>query len=266
LIFVNKCYGLVKLDETLLKRLFRAQTNDCSPEATLLMSTVLITGANRGIGLELARSYAAKGGTVIATARAPEASEGLKALKATHPSLQVLPLDVTDAASLDALVARLSRRPVELLIANAGVMGPRAGSDDPANTPQRWAEVLATNVTGVFFTVQALLPNLRAASGAKIAILSSRMASSTAAAGTSYLYRASKAAAANVGNNFATELKPAGIAVGVYHPGWVKTDMGGSGADITVETSAAGLMQRFAHLSVATSGVFEDYAGAAIKY
>jgi NAD(P)-dependent dehydrogenase (short-subunit alcohol dehydrogenase family) len=118
----------------------------------------------------------------------------------------------------------------------------------------------------VFFTVQALLPNLKAASGAKIAILSSLMASSTRAVGTSYLYRASKAAAANVGNNFASELKPAGIAVGIYHPGWVKTDMGGSGADISVETSAAGLVQRFAQLSVATTGVFEDYAGTAIKY
>jgi NAD(P)-dependent dehydrogenase (short-subunit alcohol dehydrogenase family) len=230
------------------------------------MTTVLITGANRGIGLQLARSYAAKGATVIATARMPDAAEALKALKAAHASLQVLPLDVTDAASLDALVAQLSRRPVDLLIANAGVIGPRAGSDDPANTAQRWAEVLATNVTGVFFTVRALLPNLKAAPGSKIAILSSRMGSSSAAVGSSYLYRASKAAAANVGNNFAGELKPAGIAVGVYHPGWVKTDMGGAGADITVETSAAGLMQRFSALSMATTGVFEDYAGAAIKY
>jgi NAD(P)-dependent dehydrogenase (short-subunit alcohol dehydrogenase family) len=230
------------------------------------MPTVLITGANRGIGLELARSYARQGATVIATARAPGESDGLKALKAAHTSVQVLPLDVTDAASLDAVVAQLSRRPIDLLIANAGVMGPRTASDDPGNTTQRWADVLAVNVTGVFFTIRAVIPNLKAASGAKIAILSSRMASSTAAAGTSYLYRASKAAAANVGNNFATELKPAGIAVGIYHPGWVKTDMGGSSADIAVETSAAGLVQRFGLLSVATTGVFEDYAGAPIKY
>ncbi len=242
------------------------QTNVSLPKACLLMSTVLITGANRGIGLELARRYAQQGATVIATARAPETSQGLAALQAAHASLQMFPLDVTDAASLDALVARLSRRPVDLLIANAGLMGPRTSSDDPGNTTQRWAEVLATNVTGVFFTIRALLPNLKAAPGAKIAILSSRMASSTAAAGTSYLYRASKAAAANVGNNFAMELKPAGIAVGIYHPGWVKTDMGGAGANITVETSAAGLVQRIARLSVVTSGVFEDYAGAAIKY
>ncbi len=230
------------------------------------MTAVLITGANRGIGLELARRYAASGATVIATARAPDTAPGLAALKAAHPTMQVLPLDVGHVGSLDALVARLSRRPIDVLIANAGVMGPRAAIDDPENTMQRWAEVLSTNVTGAFFTVRALLPNLKAAPGAKIAIISSRMASSQAAKGSSYLYRASKAAAANVGVNLAVELKPAGIAVGVYHPGWVQTDMGGSGADITPAASADGLVQRIATLSVATSGVFEDYAGAGIAY
>lgn len=230
------------------------------------MSTVLITGANRGIGLELARNYAAAGATVIGTARNPAAATDLSALMAAHSSLQVLPLDVTDAGSLDALVAQLSRRPIDLLIANAGVIGPRGGVDDTENTAQRWADVMATNVAGVFFTVRALLPNLKAAPSAKIAIISSRMASSDAAKGSSYLYRSSKAAAANVGVNLANELKPAGIAVGIYHPGWVKTDMGGAGADITTATSASGLVQRFATLSIDTSGVFEDYAGVPIKY
>ncbi len=230
------------------------------------MSTVLITGASRGIGLQLARAYAEAGASVIATARNPESAAELTSLLAAHPGLLVLPLDVTDAASLDALVARLSRRPIDLLIANAGVMGARGGVDDQDNTAARWADVLATNVAGVFFTVRALLPNLKAASSAKIAIVSSRMASSVAANGSSYLYRASKAAAANIGANFASELRPAGIAVGIYHPGWVKTDMGGTGADITVAESANGLVQRFAKLNIATTGVFEDYAGVPIKF
>ena len=92
------------------------------------------------------------------------------------------------------------------------------------------------------------------------------MASSQAAKGSSYLYRASKAAAANIGINLAVELKPAGIAVGIYHPGWVQTDMGGKAADITPAASAEGLVNRIAKLSVETTGVFEDYAGAAIVY
>ncbi len=233
---------------------------------SLTMTTVLITGANRGIGLELARQYARAGATVIATARDPGSAAELTALRAAHATVQVLPLDVTSSTSLDALVAQVSRRPVDVLIANAGVMGPRTGIDDAENTPQRWGEVLAANVTGVFFTVRALLPNLKAAPGSKIAILSSRMASSHAAKGSSYLYRASKAAAANVGINLAAELKPAGIAVGIYHPGWVQTDMGGKAADITPAVSAGGLISRIAKLNVETTGVFEDYAGAAIAY
>ncbi len=230
------------------------------------MPICLITGANRGIGLELARAYARAGTTVIATARRPADATALAALAAEHPSLTVLPLDVADAASIAALAAAIQGRPVDLLIANAGVIGPRGGIDDPANTAALWAEVMAVNVTGVYLTVRAVLPGLRAAKAAKVAILSSRMASSKVASGSSYLYRASKAAAANIGANLAVEMKPAGIAVGIYHPGWVKTDMGGAGADIAPAASAAGLVQRFTHLSLATTGVFEDYAGASIAF
>jgi NAD(P)-dependent dehydrogenase (short-subunit alcohol dehydrogenase family) len=228
--------------------------------------TCLITGANRGIGLELARAYARIGATVIATARDPAAASDLTRLKAEHASLQILPLDVTDATSFDALAARLSRHPIDVVIANAGLMGPRGSLDDPDNTAARWAEVLAVNVTGVYLTARALVPNLKAAAGAKFAILSSRMGSSVSAAGSSYLYRASKAAAANLGANLAVEWKPHGIAVGSYHPGWVQTDMGGAAADIPATTSATGLIDRIAHLSLATSGTFEDYAGQRIAH
>ena len=230
------------------------------------MLTCLITGANRGIGFELARHYAQSGATVIATARAPTEAAELQKLKASQPLGHIHSLDVTDPASIASLAAALSRRPIDLLIANAGVIGPRGGHEDQANTPVLWAHVLATNVSGVFFTVSALAPNVIAAGQGKIAIVSSRMGSSRAAAGSSYLYRASKAAAANLGANFAAELKPKGVAVGVYHPGWVKTDMGGAGADITAAASAKGLIKRFGHLSIATTGVFEDYSGAAIAY
>ena len=230
------------------------------------MITCLITGANRGIGLELARHYAGSGATVLATARHPETATELAKLATAHPTLQILALDVTDPASCERLAAALKGRAIDRLIANAGVIGPRGGLADPANTAKLWADVLAVNVTGVFLTVRSLADNVTAAKGGRIAIISSRMGSSTAAAGSSYLYRASKAAAANLGANFATELKPKGVAVGVYHPGWVKTDMGGAGADIAPAVSAGGLAQRIEHLCLATTGVFEDYAGASIAY
>jgi NAD(P)-dependent dehydrogenase (short-subunit alcohol dehydrogenase family) len=227
--------------------------------------TVLITGANRGIGLELARLYAAGGAAVIATARTPDAAGDLLELKRAHGTLRILPLDVTDTASFGRLAASLKGARIDRLICNAGAMGPRGASDDPENTAAAWAGVMAINATGVFFTIQALAP-LVTPNGGKVAVISSRMGSSTAAAGASYLYRASKAAAANIGANFAVELRPEGIAVGVYHPGWVRTDMGGAAADIPAATSAAGLVKRIEHLTLATSGSFEDYAGSPIAY
>ena len=122
------------------------------------------------------------------------------------------------------------------------------------------------NVTGVFLTVQALLPNLSRSSTPKIAIISSQMASHTRAPGGSFIYRASKAAALNLGRNLAGELKPQGIAVGIYHPGWVRTDMGGEAADISVEEAARGLAERFDTLSLETSGCFETWDGRPHPY
>ena len=112
-------------------------------------------------------------------------------------------------------------------------------------------------------TIQTVLPNLRRAEAAKIAIISSQMATQTNAPGRSYIYRSSKAAALNLGRNLAVDLRAEGIAVGIYHPGWVQTDMGGASADITEEAAAAGLSERFADLSLATTGCFETWDGRA---
>ena len=121
------------------------------------------------------------------------------------------------------------------------------------------------NVTGVFLTVQALLPHLRRGRRPRIAIVASQLGSSTRARGGSFIYRASKAAAVNLGRNLAVDLAPE-IAVGIYHPGWVRTDMGGAGADIDVETAARGLVARFAVLGPATTGCFEDWEGREIPF
>ena len=226
------------------------------------MVTVVITGAGRGIGLELARVYADRGDTVIGTVRAPDKAGELRKLGA---SVTVLPLDVTDEASHAALARALAGRPIVILIANAGVLDARGGLDDPANSTAMWTAMLATNVMGVFFTARALASNVATAKG-RIAIISSRMGSSERAGGNTYAYRASKAAASNLAANLAVELKPKGVAVGSYHPGWVKTAMGGSGADIEPATSARGLVARIDALTLATSGTFETYDGARIAY
>ncbi|WP_426031447.1 SDR family NAD(P)-dependent oxidoreductase [Cypionkella sp. TWP1-2-1b2] len=211
--------------------------------------TTLITGATRGIGRALLQHYQAAGAVVIGTARKPA------------PGLRTL--DVTDAAAQHALGQSIDS--LDLLICNAGVYPDRGQRLDDGYAPALWAEGFNTNVVGVFLTIQALLPALRRAQG-KIAIISSQMASDTTAPGGSYIYRASKAAALNLGRNLASDLKAQGIAVGIYHPGWVQTDMGGASADITEAQSALGLAARFAALSLATTGCFETWDGQAHPY
>ncbi len=212
---------------------------------------VLITGANRGVGQALAALYRDAGHAVIGTARDGSGDEML---------------DVTDPGQQAALGKRLEGQPIDLLICNAGVYLDKGQKLDSGFPADMWAREFAVNVTGVFLTVQALLPNLRLAKDAKIAIISSQMASHERAPGGSYIYRASKAAALNLGRNLSSDLKREGIAVGIYHPGWVQTDMGGQAAEITVSQAAAGLAGRFDHLSLATTGCFETWDGRAHPY
>ncbi len=209
----------------------------------------VITGANRGIGRALFQQMTARGDSVTGTERTPDVNSDL------------VPFDVTDTGSLAGLVADLDGMPVDLLVCNAGVYLDKGADLDTGYAPDLWADTFATNVTGVFLTIQALLPHLRAEGLSKVAIISSQMGSSARPKGGSYIYRASKAAALNLGRNLATDLRSDGISVGIYHPGWVRTEMGGSMADISVEDAAAGLIKRFDHLSLATSGCFEMWNG-----
>ena len=213
---------------------------------------VLITGASRGIGAALLQGLTARGDDAQGTARS--ARDGL------------LPLDVTDPGSQRALADRLEGEPLDALICNAGIYPDKGQSLDDGYPPETWAESFATNVTGVFLAVQALLPNLRRGTDPRIAIISSQMASHQRAPGGSYIYRASKAAALNLGRNLATDLKSEGIAVGIYHPGWVRTDMGGGSAAISVEESAQGLMARVDALGLANTGCFETWDGQPHPY
>lgn len=216
----------------------------------------IVTGASRGIGLELVRQMTARGDTVLGTMRAPGEAAG--------PG-QWAVLDVTDPASVTAL-SRAHPDPLDLLVCNAGVYLDKLNELDTGFAAEMWADTFAVNVTGVFLTVQAFLPQLRAAEAGRVAIIGSQMGSDTRALGGSFIYRASKAAALNLGRNLASELQPDGIAVAVYHPGWVQTDMGGTAADLTVTESASGLVQRFDELSLKTTGRFLCWDGSEHPY
>ncbi|MFK7943793.1 MAG: SDR family oxidoreductase [Paracoccaceae bacterium] len=220
--------------------------------------TTFIVGASRGIGREMAQQAKARGDRVIVSVRTGQAATELENMVD-----QVVTFDVTDEDSMQAAAANLG--PIDLLICNAGVYRGRGGMDAPDSGLDAWSDVMLTNVAGPFLSIRAFLGNI-SAPGGKITIISSKMGSSELAPGNGYLYRASKAAATNVACNLAAELKPRGIAVGSYHPGWVRTDMGGDNADISVAESAAGLLARFDTLSMETTGVFEGYNGEALPF
>ncbi len=212
---------------------------------------IVITGASRGIGAGLAAHYRAQGIEVMGTGRSVTAD---------------ITLDVTRPGSHTEMAEQLGDRAVDLLVCNAGVYLDKGDDLESGFGPDLWAQSFATNVTGVFLSIQALLPHLRRSGMPRIAIISSQMGSSELAPGGSYIYRASKAAVLNLGRNLATDLKPQGIAVGIYHPGWVQTDMGGAAAAITVADCVAGLSARFAALSLETTGCFETWDGRAHPY
>ena len=221
--------------------------------------TIVVTGANRGIGYELARQYAEAGHEVIATTRGdipPDLAETVSWQR----------LDVTDADAVSRLGRDLAAAEIELLICNAGIYPDKGQSLPDGYPPEMWAQVFAVNVTGVFLTVQALLPALARARDGRIAVIASMMGSSSCAAGGSYIYRASKAAAVNLSRNLARDLAPQGISVGAYHPGWVSTDMGGTAAQITPVDAAAGLIRRFRHLTLDNTGCFESFDGTTLPF
>ena len=204
----------------------------------------LVTGASRGIGAALVVEGRARGHEVRGTTR--EGADGL---------------DVTDAAAQRRLAGRTG--PLDLLVCNAGVYLDKGTTLDDLDA-ERMAATFAANVTGVLLTVQAQRRNL--GRGGRIAVIASAMGSQERAGGGAYAYRASKAAAVNLGRNLAVDLRGEGIAVGIYHPGWVRTDMGGADAAMSAEDSACGLWDRFEALDLDRTGAFESFDGAAVPF
>ncbi len=223
------------------------------------MSTVLITGANRGIGLALARSYANAGDTVIATARDPKAAPELAAT-----GVRIEACDVANAASVDALAARLGGQPIDLLINNAGI-GDRAGVDDlDFDTFER---VLAVNTIAPVRVLSALRANLAAGSAPMAANISSQLGSIANTAGDMGLaYRVSKAGLNMALRSAAAAFSADGITLLALHPGWVSTDMGGEKAPVTPTESARGLKRVIAEAGPCPTLRFLDWQGNTLPW
>jgi NAD(P)-dependent dehydrogenase (short-subunit alcohol dehydrogenase family) len=227
--------------------------------------TLLITGANRGIGLEMTRQATARGDTVIACTRNALESPDLVALAKQHNTITVLGLDVTAETDMKQIATGM-RRSIDILVCNAGTLNSYGGIKDPAHNTATIENVLMTNIAGVFFTAQSFLPHLLDGTPGKIAVISSIMGSQELASSNALIYRASKAAATNLARSMAVELAPQAVAVGAFHPGWVRTDMGGPEASVSPSDSAAGLLQRFDALTLDRTGIFEDFQGNSLPF
>lgn len=232
------------------------------------MQRILITGANRGIGLGLAQAYLARGDRVIAACRHPDRADGLNALPGNE-RLDLVALDVTDEAAVADLPNRLPSDldALDLLINNAGLGG--AGSLD-ALTGEEMVEIYRVNVPGPVLVTRALRPLLARGNNPRVVNISSRMGSCTLRTAASpmrnYGYAASKAALNMVSRQLALDLHDDGIAVVAQSPGWVRTDMGGPDAHLSVEESIGALLPLFDGFGMADSGRFVGEEGDDVPF
>ncbi len=222
------------------------------------MPRVLITGAGRGIGLELARQYAADGWEVVATVRDPGQAAALAAL-----GVRVEALDMLDLAAVAAFPERLGGEPLDLFIANAGIS--RAKSIRSREDAEAWQEVHLVNSVAPTLLAEVLLPLVEAAGG-RMAAISSRMGSIGDSSGGYIAYRASKAALNAAWRALALGWRERPVTLVLLHPGWVQTDMGGPQAPLPVEESVAGMRRVIAGLPRRESGAFVDYRGAPVPW
>ena len=231
------------------------------------MKAVLITGANRGIGLGHARRFAERGIEVFATARSPDSAEELHALAHAHPGkFTVLHYDANEPDAPAKLKAAVSDIPIDLVLANAGAMGESGQSLGNIHV-EGVLDLIRVNALAPLKLVEALIYNITLSERKLVAFQSSQMGSiGNNSSGGSYEYRLSKSAVNMIARNVANDLKPRGVIVVALHPGWVKTRMGGQGATVTVEASVAGQQKLFDSLTPAHSGRFFNYDGTELPW
>jgi NAD(P)-dependent dehydrogenase (short-subunit alcohol dehydrogenase family) len=248
------------------------------------MPSVLITGANSGLGLEFTRQFLGLGWQLHACCRKPEKAEDLGELGKSAPDrLRVHAVDLADFASIDSLASKLAGAPIDLLINNAGIMDtePADFSEESRGKIQAlgalnysgWGEVFRVNVVGTTRLTETVLPNLQAGNQRKIVMISSIMGSIEASSpnrfppgGGLYLYRSSKAALNMVARNLAADLASHGFTVLSLNPGWVKTAMGGKDAMLDPETSVGNMIRVMTETTPSDNGSFISHDGARLPW
>ena len=233
------------------------------------MPTVLITGTNRGLGLEFVRQYSLDGWDIIACCRQPSQAPKLNAIAAASDGhVRVEQLDVLDGDRMESLGRQLRGQPIDVLINNAGVIGPRRGPGQKFGNMHygEWMKVLATNTFAPMKLAEVLVEQVAASDQKKIVTISSTIGSNVETHGDAYAYASSKAAVNMVMTTMAKDLKEREIIVALLCPGNVKTDMGGPGANVEAADSIAGMRQRIAEFTLKKTGTFTRYNGEKVAW
>ncbi|MGA7749507.1 MAG: SDR family oxidoreductase [Gallionella sp.] len=232
------------------------------------MSTALITGASRGIGLEFCRQYAADGWRVLACSRHPENSDALNKLAALYPGLiEMHALDVADHAQIERLGQVLDHESIDLLINNAGIYPDSDNRGFGHTDYAEWTRAFRTNTMAPLKMAETFAAQIARSKQKTIVTITSKMGSiADNRGGGDYLYRSSKAAVNMVMKSLSIDLNTAGITAVVFHPGWVKTDMGGPNASMSAEQSVSGMREVISRLTIADSGKFFGYDNQVIPW
>ena len=229
------------------------------------MKTVLITGANRGLGLEFCRQYAQAGWQVIACCRHPQESNALIKLATDNDTVRIMSLDVTDHQQIDTLSAELKSTVIDVLVSNAGVYGDRHAFGELDY--RVWRDTLETNVLSAMKLAEAFTNHLASSQQGIFVAISSLMGSmADNGSGGSYLYRSSKAALNAVMKSLSFDFARQGTGVIIFHPGWVRTDMGGPNGLIEVDESISGMRRVIEQFELSQTGCFIKYDGTAMPW
>ena len=230
------------------------------------MTNVLITGANRGLGLGFVKNYLGKNVNVVSTTRDIKGSKELLALKEIfRDKLEIFELDLIKESAGETIANLIGDRPIDILINNAGVGSTNQHFE--AVSPKPWLEVLKVNLIAPLMITQSIINNVKKGSDKKIYFLSSQLGSiGDNASGGMYIYRSSKTGLNQVVKSLSVDLKPQGITVVSLHPGWVKTDMGGKIADLETKTSVFALLKVIEKLKFEDTGKFFNYDGSKLNW
>ena len=227
-------------------------------------STVLITGANRGLGLEFVQQYSQQGFSVLACSREPSDANELKALQKKNSSIEIFQLNVGDLDEIKALSNTLKNITIDILINNAGIY--RSGEFGSLD-PEAWIESFKINTIAPYILIEAFLNQIMRSNLKKIISITSKMGSiDDNNSGGSYIYRTTKTALNSMMKSLTHDLASKGISTLTLHPGWVRTDMGGTNAWINTSESVNGMIKQIEKLSQKNSGQYIDYSGKTIKW